>query len=130
MISHVGIPVSDIEMSKAFYEAALAPLGLIVAMAIAPDKTRSGGTAIGFGRKAGDGFFWIGDRERTGEGIHVAFDAETRDQVDAFYKAALVAGGRDNGAPGLRPHYGPDYYAAFVWDPDGANIEAVCLKPA
>ena len=66
--------------------------------------------------------------ERVGEGTHVAFTAETRDQVDAFHEAALAAGGRDNGAPGLRPHYHPNYYAAFVLDPDGLNIEAVCHK--
>ena len=74
----------------------------------------------------GEKIFWIADGERPGEGTHVAFKAETRAQVDAFHAAALQAGGRDNGAPGPRPHYGPDYYAAFVYDPDEANIEAVC----
>ena len=127
MISHVGIPVSDIEKSKAFYEAALAPLGLKAAVTMTPDQTESGGTAIGFGPEEGNGIFWIGDNEKVGEGVHVAFDAETHEQVRAFHAAGLSAGGTDNGAPGPRPHYGPNYYAAFVLDPDGANIEAVCL---
>ena len=127
MISHVGIPVSDIDKSRAFYEAALAPLGLKVAMTVTSEQTESGGTAIGFGPEEGNGIFWIGDNEKVGEGVHVAFDAATREQVHAFYEAGLAAGGKGNGAPGPRPHYGPNYYAAFVSDPDGANIEAVCL---
>ena len=129
-LSHVGIPVTDIGKSKDFYQRALAPLGMKVTMTIEPGQTKSGDTAIGFGTEGEPGFFWIGDKERVGEGVHVAFDAETCDQVDAFHKAALAAGGKDNGAPGLRPHYGPTYYAAFVLDPDGANIEAVCLAPS
>ncbi len=126
-LSHVGIPVSDIDRSQAFYDRALAPLGMKQTMKVGPDQTESGGTAIGYGGDGDDGLFWIGDNEATGEGIHVAFAAETRDQVDAFHKAALDAGGTDNGAPGLRPNYAPNYYAAFVFDPDGANIEAVCM---
>jgi catechol 2,3-dioxygenase-like lactoylglutathione lyase family enzyme len=129
MIDHMGFAVSKIERSRSFYEAALAPLGLRVQMVATPDQTESGGTAIGFGTP-GDPFFWIGDNERVGEGVHVALAAETRAQVDAFHAAALGAGRRDNGGPGLRPHYGPNYYAAFVLDPDGANIEAVCKAPA
>lgn len=127
-LNHVGIPVSDIERSKRFYEAALGALGMKVTMTATPDQTESGGTAIGFGSDGQQGLFWIGDNEKTGEGIHVAFTAESREQVDAFHKAALAAGGRDNGAPGLRPNYGPNYYAAFVYDPDGANIEAVSME--
>ena len=125
MIDHMGIAVSDIARSRAFYEAALGPLGMSVQMEATPDQTQSGGTALGFGAP-GERIFWIADQERPGEGTHVAFRADTRAQVDAFYKAGLEAGGRDNGAPGPRPHYGPNYYAAFVYDPDGANIEAVC----
>lgn len=128
-LSHVGIPVSDIERAKRFYEATLAPLGMKVTMTATPDQTQSGGTAIGFGSEGQAGLFWIGDNERTGEGIHVAFEAESRAQVDEFHAAALAAGGRDNGAPGLRPHYAPNYYAAFVYDPDGANVEAVFMDP-
>ena len=128
MINHAGIPVTDVQRSKRFYEAALAPLGIKVTMTIAPDKTESGGTAIGFGDEKVPGFFWIGDNERVGEGVHIAFTAGSRAEVDEFYQAAMAAGGRDNGPPGLRPHYAPNYYAAFVFDPDGANIEAVCLE--
>lgn len=129
-INHIGIPVSDIAKSRTFYEAALEPLGMGVRTEIGADDTESGGTAIGFGAPGDNGLFWIGDNERTGEGIHVAFDAASHDAVDRFYEAAIAAGGRDNGKPGPRPHYGPHYYAAFVYDPDGANIEAVCDKPA
>ena len=129
MINHAGIPVTDIERSKHFYEAALAPLGIKVTMTIGPDQTESGGTAIGFGSDEVPGFFWIGDNEKVGEGVHIAFDAKTREEVRAFYEAGLAAGGKDNGPPGPRPHYAPNYYAAFVFDPDGANIEAVCLGP-
>ena len=128
-LSHVGIPVSNIERSRAFYEAALAPLGMKVTQTFGPDRTESGGTAIGFGGEGEQGLFWIGDNEATGEGLHIAFDAASREQVDEFHKAALGAGGTDNGAPGPRPHYGPNYYAAFVFDPDGANIEAVYDQP-
>ena len=129
MIDHVGFAVSDIEVSKRFYAAALAPLGVELLMTVTPDMTEAGGTALGFGRD-GKPFFWVGDNERVGEGSHVAFAVASRSEVDAFHAAALAAGGRDNGAPGLRPHYGPDYYAAFVLDPDGTNIEAVCYAPA
>lgn len=129
-LSHIGIPVTDIARSKAFYEAALAPLQMKVTMEFGPGQTESGGTAVGFGAEGDNGLFWIGDNEAIGEGVHVAFEAASREQVDAFYEAAMAAGGRDNGAPGPRPHYGPNYYAAFVFDPDGANIEAVFDKPA
>lgn len=129
-LSHIGIPVSDIDRSRKFYEAALGALGMGVTMKVGPEQTESGGTAIGFGAKGENGLFWIGDNEKVGEGLHVAFDAESPEAVRAFYEAAVAAGGRDNGAPGPRPHYGPNYYAAFVYDPDGANIEAVYDKPA
>ena len=125
MIDHMGIAVSDIDRSRRFYEAALGALGMSVQMEAPPDQTESGGTALGFG-VPGEKIFWIADGERPGEGTHVAFKADSRAQVDAFHKAGLEAGGRDNGGPGLRPHYGPNYYAAFIYDPDGANIEAVC----
>ena len=125
MIDHMGIAVSDIERSRKFYEAALGALGMSVNMEVGPDQTESGGTALGFGARD-EKIFWIADQERPGEGTHVAFRVERREQVDAFHAAGVKAGGRDNGAPGLRPHYGPNYYAAFICDPDGANIEAVC----
>jgi catechol 2,3-dioxygenase-like lactoylglutathione lyase family enzyme len=127
MLDHVGFAVGDAERSRVFYEKALAPLGITLIMSVTPEQTESGGTAHGFG-SSGKPYFWVGDNERTGEGTHVAFAAETRAQVDAFHEAALAAGGKDNGAPGLRPHYHPDYYGAFVLDPDGINVEAVCHK--
>ncbi|MFM7348783.1 MAG: VOC family protein [Erythrobacter sp.] len=129
MIDHIGFAVSNIARSRAFYDAALAPLGLALVMEFGPEQTESGGTALGYGEE-GEPFFWIGDNEQVGEGTHVALSAPTRAAVDAFHAAALAGGGRDHGAPGLREHYGPDYYAAFVLDPDGINLEAVCRKKA
>lgn len=128
MIDHIGFAVSDIARSTAFYEAALAPLGIGIVATLPPEQTETGGTAVMFGGAEGP-FFVIADNERPGEGNHVAFRAGTRDQVAAFHAAALAAGGRDNGEPGLREQYGPTYYAAFVHDPDGFNIEAVCHSP-
>jgi catechol 2,3-dioxygenase-like lactoylglutathione lyase family enzyme len=126
MLDHVGFAVSDLARSRAFYEQALKPIG-VADHGGWSRADRSGGTALGFGRD-GKPFFWIGDNERVGEGTHVAFAVPTRAEVDAFHEAALAAGGRDHGAPGLRPHYHPNYYGAFVLDPDGLNIEAVCHK--
>ena len=127
-LDHIGFPVSDFARSKAFYAAALAPLGIGVVMEVTVEQTGAGGHA-GFGA-VGKPFFWIGEGEALTGRLHVAFTAPDRATVDAFYAAALAAGGRDNGAPGLRPHYHPDYYGAFVLDPDGHNIEAVCHAPA
>jgi catechol 2,3-dioxygenase-like lactoylglutathione lyase family enzyme len=127
MLDHVGFAVVDAERSKRFYEQALAPLGITLIMSVPPEKTGAGGTAHGFGSE-GKPYFWIGDNEAVGEGTHVAFLARSRRDVDAFYQAALAAGGRDNGAPGIRAHYHPNYYGAFVFDPDGINVEAVCHK--
>ena len=126
MIDHVGLAVSDIERSRAFYEAALAPLGITLLVSVGPEKS-GGGAHLGFG-KGRKPFFWISDKGRVGQGTHVAFVVEERSVVDAFYTAALAAGGKDNGAPGLRPHYHPNYYGAFVFDPDGVNVEAVCHR--
>ena len=128
MLDHIGLAISDIRRSEAFYAAALAPLGIAKLHEYGPDKTESGGTAIGFGKDMMP-FFWIADNERVGEGTHVAFTASDRATVDAFYHAAIAAGGKDNGAPGLRPNYHPNYYGAFVLDPDGLNVEAVCHRP-
>ena len=128
MIDHVGFAVSDIAASRRFYDAALEPLGLAVQMTITPEMNPRGSTVLGYG-KPGEPCFWIGDQERVGEGTHVALRAETRAQVQAFHAAGIAAGGTDNGGPGLREHYGPDYYAAFVLDPDGQNIEAVTYAP-
>ena len=123
MLDHIGIEVSDYPRSKAFYEAALEPLGIRLLMEF------EGGGA-GFGKETEHGpkpFFWIGERGRPPvSGVHVAFGVRSTEQVDAFHAAALAAGGADNGAPGPRPIYHPGYYGAFVLDPDGNNIEAVC----
>ena len=128
MLDHVGFAVSDFSRAKAFYDAALRPLGLSLVVEVTAEETGADAHA-GFGA-AGKPFFWIGTGDRPKGGTHVAFAAATRAEVDAFYRAALEAGGRDNGPPGPRPHYHPDYYAAFVLDPDGDNVEAVCHTPA
>jgi len=128
MLDHVGFAVADYKTSKAFYEKALLPLGIGLVMEVSPDQT--GGDAhagFGEGRKP---YFWIGTGAKPKGGQHVAFAVADRKSVDAFYAAAIAAGGRDNGKPGLRPIYHPDYYGAFVLDPDGNNIEAVCHNPA
>ncbi len=127
MIDHIGIGCSDFGASRAFYEAALAPLGLTVLVELTPEMTGGDYSGVGMGKDRP--FFWFGNDGPRGEGIHVAFAAESRAQVDAFHAAAMNAGVRDNGKPGLRPHYDPDYYGAFVFDPDGVNVEAVCLRP-
>jgi catechol 2,3-dioxygenase-like lactoylglutathione lyase family enzyme len=128
MIDHIGIGASDFEASRHFYDAALAPLDFGMIMEVLSEES-GGYHGIGYG-KDGKPFFWLGDDGPRGTGVHVAFSAASRSQVDAFYAAALGAGGKDNGAPGLRPHYHPNYYAAFVIDPDGLNVEAVCHAPA
>ncbi|MBU3029596.1 VOC family protein [Paracoccus marinaquae] len=125
MIDHIGFAVSDLARARAFYEAALAPLGIAVLMEVTEAMTGGNGAHIGFGRD-GKPFFWIGNGKPASNSTHVAFAVPDQAGVDAFHKAALAAGGRDNGGPGLRPEYHPDYYGAFVLDPDGNNIEAVC----
>lgn len=126
ILDHIGIAVTDHARSRRFYEAALAPLGTGVVMEVSAETT--GGTAhTGFGR-GGKPAFWISAGTAPGR-THVAFVAADRAAVDAFHAAALAAGGTDNGPPGLRPHYHPTYYGAFVLDPDGHNVEAVCHRP-
>jgi catechol 2,3-dioxygenase-like lactoylglutathione lyase family enzyme len=121
-LDHVGLDVSDYERSKAFYEQALAPLGMRLIMEPVPEV---GGFGDDFP------FFWIGRRDRGADsGTHVAFRVDDRATVDAFHAAALAAGGSDNGGPGPREIYHPHYYGAFVLDPDGNNVEAVCHTPA
>lgn len=119
MLDHLGIGVSNLARSRDFYVAALKPLGIGVIMEF-PE-------AVGLGVK-GKAFFWIGGNAQHAT-AHVAFAAKDRAAVDSFHRAALAAGGRDNGTPGLRPHYHANYYGAFVHDPDGHNIEAVCHAP-
>lgn len=129
MIDHIGFPVSDYERAKAFYIKALAPLGYVPIMDVPATMTESGSPAIGFGSD-GKPDFWIGgEGGASGKPLHIAIVAKDRAAVDAFHNAAMEAGAVDNGAPGLRPHYHANYYAAFVRDPDGHNIEAVCHAP-
>jgi catechol 2,3-dioxygenase-like lactoylglutathione lyase family enzyme len=128
MLDHVGLAVSDLAVSKVFYARALAAIGYGLLYELSAEVTGQGAFA-GYG-VAPKADFWIREGTPNVPPIHVAFRAESRAQVDALYRAALAAGGRDNGAPGPRPHYHPDYYGAFVLDPDGHNIEAVCHLPA
>lgn len=128
MLDHIGFSVSDFARAKAFYEKTLAPLGLRIVMSVT--KEESGGAYEGAGFGDAKPFFWIGSGDALKGRLHVAFAAKDRASVDAFYKAAIAAGGKDNGPPGIRAHYHPNYYGAFVLDPDGHNIEAVCHAPA
>jgi catechol 2,3-dioxygenase-like lactoylglutathione lyase family enzyme len=127
MIDHIGLAVANFADAKAFYTKALAPLGLRLVMEVTKEQTGSDEHA-GFGQ-ADKPFFWIGTGDKPKGGTHVAFVAASRKQVDAFFSAAIAAGGRDNGKPGIRPHYHANYYGAFVFDRDGNNIEAVCHSP-
>lgn len=128
MLDHIGINVSDLECSKTFYLATLAPLNYVL--------LKEFEEAVGFGVAAGHskskdpgGDFWIAKGIPQNPRFHFAFCAGSRSAVDKFYKCALAAGGKDNGPPGLRKHYHKHYYAAFIFDPDGYNIEAVCHLP-
>jgi catechol 2,3-dioxygenase-like lactoylglutathione lyase family enzyme len=122
MFDHVGITVSDLEQSRAFYAAALAPLGIREVMQFE--------SFVGFGVEKPQ--FWIveGRPALSQPRVHVAFATQSRLEVDTFHRAAMAAGGVDNGPPGLRPEYHENYYGAFVLDPDGYNVEAVCHRPA
>ncbi|MCO5157015.1 MAG: VOC family protein [Aquamicrobium sp.] len=126
MIDHAGIAVKDWQKAKAFYDAALAPLGASL-LYMVPEEYTGGAKVGGYGRDKPD--FWLHEGAEPGPGRHYAFTAASRAEVDAFHAAALAAGGRDNGAPGPRPHYHEHYYGAFAIDPDGNNIEAVCHRP-
>ena len=121
MIDHVGLGVSDLEQSKAFYQQALGPLGYQLLM------ERDGSAGLG---RNGKPDLWIHANRPLSGPTHVAIASPDRATVHAFHAAGLAAGGRDNGPPGLRPHYHPEYFGAFVLDPDGNNIEAVCHRPA
>ena len=120
MFDHVGFGVSDYAASKAFFLEALEPLGVGIAM--------EGPYGLGLGQN-GKPSLWLSESAAKPAHLHLAFVAATRGQVDAFHHSALQAGGTDNGAPGLRPHYHANYYAAFVIGPDRHNIEAVCHRP-
>jgi catechol 2,3-dioxygenase-like lactoylglutathione lyase family enzyme len=118
MINHLGFGVSDLAASKAFFAASLAPLGYSIV------ADGSEGVGIGPGRPV----IWLAPATDKTEHLHFAFDTDDRAVVDGFYRAALAAGGKDNGAPGVRPQYHPNYYAAFVIAPEGHNVEVVCHK--
>jgi catechol 2,3-dioxygenase-like lactoylglutathione lyase family enzyme len=126
-IDHTGLSVADMAAAKKFYAAALAPLGMAIRLEF-PASVTGGVDVCGIGPE-GRPFFWLAASGRQTPRFHIAFRAEDRAQVDAFYKAAIAAGGKDNGPPGLRTMYHPTYYGAFVLDPEGHNIEAVCHKP-
>jgi len=130
MLDHIGIEVRNIAKSKAFYAKALKALGFTAQMEFTAKQTGGAGHYIGFGVK-GMPFFWIQKTKKgkTGSRSHIAFAAGNRKAVKSFYTAAIKAGGKDNGKPGLRADYHPNYYAAFVRDPDGNNVEAVSHKP-
>jgi len=125
-IDHVSVGVTNIKRSKAFYDAALAPLGMTPVM---PIEIKGQLVSVGYGTGPGIPSFWIqlpinGQPASMGNGVHIAFRAPTREAADAFYLAAIEQGGIEDGRPGLRTEYHPDYYGAFVRDPDGNKIEA------
>jgi catechol 2,3-dioxygenase-like lactoylglutathione lyase family enzyme len=126
-IDHTSLSVSDFSAAKAFYAAALKPLGIAVLMEFPKAVTGSADIA-GLGSN-GKPFFWLAGAGKTTPRVHIAFAANSRAEVDAFYQAAIAAGGKDNGKPGIRAHYHPAYYGAFVLDADGHNVEAVCHRP-
>jgi catechol 2,3-dioxygenase-like lactoylglutathione lyase family enzyme len=116
-LDHIGVNVRDLKAARRFYGAALGAIGMKINMDV--------GSAFGMGSRT-QKIFWLGRDRKASGGGHYAFRVDHRAEVDAFHAAALTAGGRDNGKPGPRPHYGPHYYAAFVLDPEGNNIEVVC----
>jgi len=124
MLDHLGISVRNHAQSRSFYLKALEPLGISVVMEVGKEESGAPSDHTGFGSN-GKPYFWITEGA-TGSGMHLAFVAQTRKQVDDFYRQALAAGAKDNGAPGIRAHYHPNYYGAFVIDPNGVNLEAVC----
>jgi catechol 2,3-dioxygenase-like lactoylglutathione lyase family enzyme len=124
MLDHIEIAVADIAKARAFYDQTLAAIGVDVVMSVGTGAR----IALGYGSE-GRPYFWVVQGPPLTGHLHVAFTAKDRSTVQAFHAAAIAAGGRDNGAPGLRPQYHPNYYGAFVFDPDGHNIEAVCHTP-
>lgn len=129
MIDHLGIPTTDFAKSRDFYRRALAAIGFELLMEVSAAQTGTTDQA-GFGLAPKPELWIVSGSQTAPTPVHVAFRVESRAQVDAFYAAAMAAGGLDNGPPGIRAHYHPHYYGAFVRDPDGHNIEAVCHAPA
>lgn len=126
-IDHTSLSVSDYEAAKTFYAAALKPLRVGILMEY-PASVTGNFDVCGLGAD-GKPFLWLANAGKTTPRVHICLRAESRAQVDAFHAAAIAAGGKDNGGPGLRPLYHPNYYGAFVLDADGHNLEAVCHKP-
>jgi catechol 2,3-dioxygenase-like lactoylglutathione lyase family enzyme len=127
VIDHTGVHVSDFDRSKAFYSSALSVIRYSLLVEF-PASVTGNTDVAGYG-EAPKPDFWLIKGTPNKPPVHVAFRADTRSQVDAFFKAAMGAGGKDNGGPGIRPHYHPNYYGAYVLDPDGHNIEVVCHAP-
>ncbi|HAV1569295.1 TPA: VOC family protein [Enterobacter hormaechei subsp. steigerwaltii] len=127
VIDHLEISVKNAPVSLRFYQHALEPLGFRLVITQEPDKTRTGGFRYGLGPQ-GYPRLWLHDNEETGAPLHLAFSADERSIVDEFWKRAILAGGKDNGAPGVRKQYHSQYYAAYVFDPDGNNLEVVCQR--
>jgi len=127
MIDHIGLIVSDVERSKTFYSQALKPLGIGLVKTVSPAESLAHTRYLfGEGKKP---FLALSEGEHQSGPMHLAFEAMSHEAVDDFFAAAMAGGARDNGQPGPRPSYGPDYYGAFVIDPDGHNLEAACRKP-
>lgn len=124
-LDHISLSVADLPAARAFYEPALAALGMEVVAVLSPEVAGVSTVGFGIGRK---GSLWISESGQQTPSAHVCFRARTRAEVDAFHAAGLAAGGVDNGAPGIREIYHPEYYAAFVLDPEGHNVEAVCFE--
>ena len=124
-IDHMGIGVSDISHAQTFYELVLRPLGITLMMSSQADPLGSKPRRLGVGSE-GKPFLWLHDAPAPSQGVHIALIADSREAVDAFHAAGIAAGGQDNGAPGIRPHYHSSYYAAYVLAPGGVNLEAVC----
>ena len=124
-IDHMGIGVPGISHAQAFYELVLRPLGITLMMSSQADPLGSKPRRLGFGSE-GKPFLWLHDAPVPSQGVHIALIADSREAVDAFHAAGIAAGGQDNGAPGIRPHYHSSYYAAYVLTPEGVNLEAVC----
>ena len=124
-IDHMGIGVPDISHAQAFYELVLRPLGITLMMSSQADPLGSKPRRLGFGSE-GKPFLWLHDAPVPSQGVHIALIADSREAVDAFHAAGIAAGGQDNGAPGIRPHYHSSYYAAYVLASEGVNLEAVC----
>jgi catechol 2,3-dioxygenase-like lactoylglutathione lyase family enzyme len=127
MLDHAGLTVSNASRSRKFFDAALASIGYELMMEV-PKEFSEGRVVLGYGIPP-EADFWMTEGVPSEPPVHFAFRVKSRAQVHAFYEAAIAAGGKCNGPPGLRPHYHPNYYGAFVLDPDGHNIEAVCREP-